>query len=180
MNFESSELRLLYDVNRFIPALYGQPFFFLVHATTISIYKSILIDSSSCGCSFLFWTFHIWYRVISNTCYRFPPLFIFFWFSHVAINFPFTSESSPILMLLKRFPSNATKKKLVKIVQHKLDEAFSDSIRGDVQLGRFFLLSFSISEQLPRPTSLYFFTFLKWPLKLHCTFRWQQSGGFEQ
>ena len=40
------------------------------------------------------------------------------------------------------------KKSLVKIVEHKLDEGFSDSIR-DVQLGRFILLSVPISQQLP-------------------------------
>ena len=41
----------------------------------------------------------------------------------------------------------------------------------------------SISQVLnnfPRLTSLYFFTFPNWPLKLNCTIRWQQSGVFEQ
>ena len=45
MIFQSSKLLLLYDFNRFIPALYGQSFLFLVEATTISIY----------GRCFLFW-----------------------------------------------------------------------------------------------------------------------------
>ena len=50
---------------------------------------------------------------------------------------------------------------LMKIVEHKLEESFSDSIRGDVQLRRFILLSVRISQQLPKLTSLYFFSFLK-------------------
>ena len=50
-------------------------------------------------------------------------------------------------------------KSIVKIVEHKLEEAFSDG-RRDVQLGRFFLLSVPISQQLPRLTCLYFFSFL--------------------
>ena len=41
------------------------------------------------------------------------------------------------------------KKSLLKIVEHKLEEAISESKR-DVQLGRIFLLSFPISQQLPR------------------------------
>ena len=49
----------------------------------------------------------------------------------------------------------------MKIVEHKLVEAFFDSIRGDVQLARFILLSVPISEQLARLTSRYFFSFLK-------------------
>ena len=43
------------------------------------------------------------------------------------------------------------KNSLVKIVEHKLEEAFFDSIR-DVQLGRFILLSVPISQQHPRLT----------------------------
>ena len=66
------------------------------------------------------------------------------------------------------------------MVEHKLEEAFSDSIRGDVQRRRFILLIFLISQQLPRLTSLNFFRFPKCPLKLNCIFCWQQSGGFEQ
>ena len=63
------------------------------------------------------------------------------------------------------------KKSLLKIVDRKLEEAFSYGIR-DIQLGRFILLSVPISQQLPRLTSLYFFSFLNWPLKLDCTFHW--------
>ena len=44
----------------------------------------------------------------------------------------------------------------MKIVEHKLEDAFSDGMQ-DVQLGRFILLSVPISQQLPRVTSLYFF-----------------------
>ena len=68
----------------------------------------------------------------------------------------------------------------MKIVEHKLVEAFSDSVRRDVQLGRFILYNVPVSQQLPRLTSPHFFIFLKSPLKLDCTFPWQQSGGSEQ
>ena len=88
---------------------------------------------------------------MSNTCFIFSPLFIFHCFSQVATSFTFISETSLILLLLKCLPSNATKKSLGKIVEHKLEEAFSDSIR-DVQLGRFISLSVPISQQLPRLT----------------------------
>ena len=88
---------------------------------------------------------------MSNTCNIFSPLFVFHCFSPVATNFTFNSEISPILLLLKCLPSNATKKSLVKIVEHKLEEAFSDSIR-DVQLGRFILFSVPLSQRLPRLT----------------------------
>ena len=71
------------------------------------------------------------------------------------------------------------KKSLRKIVEHELEKAFSDGIR-DVQLGRFILLSVSISQQLARLTSLSFFSFLNWPLTHDCSFCWQHSGGFEQ
>ena len=47
-------------------------------------------------------------------------------------------------------------------------------------MGRFISLSVPISQQLPRPTSLYFFTFLERPLKLDCNFPWKQSGGTDQ
>ena len=67
-----------------------------------------------------------------------------------------------------------------KIVEHKLEEAFTDSLRGDVQRRRFILLNFPISQQLLRLTSLYFFIFPTWLLKLNCAFCWQQSGAFEQ
>ena len=88
---------------------------------------------------------------MSNTCYICSPLFHFHCFSQVATIFTFISETFLILLLLKCLPSNATKKSLVKIVEHKLEETFSDSIR-DVQLGRFILLSLPISQQLPRLT----------------------------
>ena len=63
-------------------------------------------------------------------------------------------------------------------MEHKLEEALSDVI-GDVHLGRFILLNVLISQQLPSPTSLYFSSFLNWPLKLECIFPWQHSGGSE-
>ena len=88
---------------------------------------------------------------MSNTCYMFSPLCLFHCFSQVAKNFTFLSKTSLVLLLLQCLPSNATKKSLVKIVEQKLEEAFSDSIR-DVQRGRFVLLSVPISQQLPRLT----------------------------
>ena len=88
-------------------------------------------------------------------------------------------ETSLTLLLIKCLPSNATKKSLVKNVEHKIEEVFSDSIR-DVQLGRFIFFSVPICQQLPRLTWLSFFSFLNWPLKHDCTFRWQHSAGFEQ
>ena len=132
-----------------------------------------LIDSSSYGWSFRFWTFHIWYNVISNTCYIFLPLVLSLCFSQVATNFTFTSETPLKLLLLEFLLSNAMKKLLVKIVEHKPEEAFSNSLREDVYLGRFILLSVPIPQQHPRLPSLYFFSFLKWRLKLDGTFLWQ-------
>ena len=67
---------------------------------------------------------------------------------------------------------------LVKIVEHKLEESFSEGILGDVQLGRFVSLNVPSSQQFPRLKSLYFFSFPNWPLKLECTFRLQHSDGF--
>ena len=137
-----------------------------------------MIDSSSHGWMFLFWTLHIWSKVMSNTCYIFSPIFRFHCVSQVAMKFTFNSEFSFMLLLLKCLPSNATKKPLVKNVEHKLEEAISDSIR-DVQPGRSILLSVPISRQLPRLTSLSFFSFLIWPLKHDCTFHWQYWDVFE-
>ena len=130
--------------------------------------------------SFLLWSFHIWYKVMSSTCYIFSPLFLFHWFSQLFTKFTFASETYVIRLLLKFLPSNAAKKWLVENVERKLEKAFFDGIRGDVQLRHFILLSVPISQQLPRLTSLYFFSFLEWQLKLDCTFRWQLSGVFEQ
>ena len=98
---------------------------------------------------------------MSSTCYIFSPLFLFHWFSQVVTNFTFTSENSAILPLLKFLPSNAAKKLLVKNVEHKREETFFDGIRGDVQLRHSILLSVPISQQFPRLTSLYFFSFLE-------------------
>ena len=78
---------------------------------------------------FLLWSFHICYKVMSSTCYIFSPFFHFQWFSQVVTNFMFTAETYVILLLLKCLSLKATKKSLVKIVEHKLEEAFSDVIR---------------------------------------------------
>ena len=96
---------------------------------------------------------------MANTCYIFSPLFLFRWFSQLVTKFMFISEKSLLLLLLKYLPPNATKKSIVKNVEHKLEEAFSDGIRDD-QLGRFFLLSVLIDQQFFRFTSLYFSSFL--------------------
>ena len=98
---------------------------------------------------------------MSNTISIFSPLFLLQWFNQVITQFSFTSETYFILLLFKFLPSNAAKKLLVKNVEHKVEKAFFDSIRGDIQLGRFISLSVPISQQLPRLSSLYFFTYLK-------------------
>ena len=98
---------------------------------------------------------------MSSTCYIFSPLFLSHWFGQVVTNFMFTSETYVILLLFKLIPCNAAKNLLVKDVEHKLDYSVSDGIRGDVQLRDFILLSVAISQQLPRLTSLYFFSFLE-------------------
>ena len=76
-----------------------------------------------CVSSFLSWSFHIWYKVVSSTCYIFSALFLFHWLSQVASNFAFTSETYVILLLLKIVPPNAAKNLLVKNVKHKLEWA---------------------------------------------------------
>ena len=103
--------------------------------------------------SSLLWSFHIWYKVMSSTCYIFSPLFFFHWLSQVVRSFTLILETS-VILLPKFLPSDAEKKLLVKNEKHKLLEAFSDSLRGDVQLGCFILLSVPISQQLPLCLSL--------------------------
>ena len=105
--------------------------------------------------SFLLWSFHIWYKVMSSICYIFSPLFLFHWFSQVVKNFTKISETS-VILLLKILPADAAKKLLVKNEEHKVESTFFDGIRGVVQLGLFIVLSVLISQQLPRLTSLYF------------------------
>ena len=97
---------------------------------------------------------------MSSTCYIFSPLFFFHWLSQVVRSFTLIMETS-VILLPKFLPSDAKENLLVKNEKHKLIEAFSDSLRGDVQLGCFFLLSVPFSQQLPRLASLYFFSFLK-------------------
>ena len=59
------------------------------------------------------------------------------------------------------FRKNATKKITCENCEKQTKKkTFSDGIK-DVQLGRFILLSVPISQQLPRLTSLSFFSFLK-------------------
>ena len=115
---------------------------------------------------------HNYFLLLQSSCYK-----LYFTFTSA---FKFTSETSLLLLSLKCLPSNATKKLLVKIVEHQLLEAFSDNLQRDVQLGRFILLSVPIFQQLLKLTFLYFLSFLKWPLNLDCTFPRQQSSGSEQ
>ena len=117
-------------------------------------------DSSSCGWSFLSWCLDIWYKGKSNTCYLVSPFFVFYLFSQVATNVRFTSKTSVILLLPISFPLSTRKILLLKIMEHKLQEAILEGIRRDVQLGNFILLSLPIFQQLPRLTSLYFFLIL--------------------
>ena len=56
-------------------------------------------------------------------------------------------------------PVKRNKKITREIVEHKLEGAFSDGVQ-DVQLEHFILLSDPISQQVPRLTSLYFFSHL--------------------
>ena len=74
-------------------------------------------------CSFFLWSFHLWYKVISSTCYIFSSMFLFHWFSEVVTIFTFTSETSVILLFLQFLPSNPAKKLLVKNVKHKLEKS---------------------------------------------------------
>ena len=110
-----------------------------------------------CFCLYVF-------SLLESSCYRLYVHFI----------------TSVILPLVKCLPSNSSRKLFVKSVEHKPEEEFSDGIRGDVQLGHFILLIVPFSQQVSRLTYLYFFSFLKWPLKLDCFFRWRQSHGSEQ
>ena len=94
---------------------------------------------------------------MNNTSYKFLP--IFFLPQSSCYKLYVTSENSLIPQLLKCLPPNATKQSVVKILEHKLEKAFSDGKRV-VQLGPFILLSVPNPQQLPRLTSLYFFSFL--------------------
>ena len=139
-----------------------------------------LIDSSSYGWFFLFRTFQSWYKVMSDTCYILSPLFFIFASVKLLQTLRLLQNFLLYYYYSNVFPQKQRKKLLMKIVEHKLEEAVSNSIRGDVQLGRLILLNVPISRQFPRLTSLHFFSFLKWPLKLDWTFPWQQSSGSEQ
>ena len=95
---------------------------------------------------------------MSNTCYVVLLLFLFDCFSQVATNFTFTAETSLILLLLKNLPSNARQKSLVKFVDHKLEEAFSDGILDLNWDTSFYSVSQFLNNfpDLPRLTSLLF------------------------
>ena len=151
---------------------------FMVGISFYGRYFLLMVGTTFYGRYFFLWSFHIWYKVMNSTCYIFSPLILFHWCSQVVTIFTFTSETYVKLFILKCLPSNAAKKSLVKIVEHKLEKTFSDVI-WDVRLGRFMLLSVPISQQFLRLTSPYCFSFLNRPLKLDCTFPWQHSGGSE-
>ena len=78
------------------------------HDFHIKIFRPVRFRMNFLTTWFL-WFFHIWYKVLSSTCYIFLPLYFFHWFSQVVTNFTFTSETYVILLLLKCLPSNATK-----------------------------------------------------------------------
>ena len=54
MIYQSSKLLLLYNSNRFVPTLYGQPFLFLVKATIISIFGRCFFEGGGVGARFNF------------------------------------------------------------------------------------------------------------------------------
>ena len=93
-------------------------------------------------------------------CYLILPFLLLHGFSQVASNFTFTSETSVLRLILKCFSSKATKKPCVKIGEDKIEEVLIHGIRRDVQLGHVVSLYVLSSQQLPRLTSLYFFSFL--------------------
>ena len=113
--------------------------------------------------SFMMTSCPIWYKIMSNNCDIFLPIFLFHCFSQVATTFTLTSETSLIIILLNCIPSNATTKSHLKFKEHKFEESFSDGIR-DVQLGRFILLSVPVSHQLLRLNSLspLVFSIVRW------------------
>ena len=98
---------------------------------------------------------------MSNTCYKLLTLFLFLCFSQVPTNFTFNFRNFSYATITK-MSSLKRNKKITrrKFVEHKLEEAFSDSLGGYVHLGRFILLIVPISQQLPRLTSLYFLSSL--------------------
>ena len=140
----------------------------------------LMVGVSFHGWFFFLWAFLMKYKVLRSNCYIFSSIFLFHWFNQLVANFTFTSETYVTLLLLIFFPSKAAEQLFVKNLELKVEWAFFDGIRGDAQLTHFILLSVPISQQLPNLTSLYFFGFLEWPLKLDCTFCWQLSGVFEQ
>ena len=87
-----------------------------------------LFDSSCYGWSVLLWSFHLWYKVMSKTCYIF---FAFISFSLLQSNCyklylffrNFCTTTST-----QRFHSKATTKLLVKLVEHQLEEEFFDGV----------------------------------------------------
>ena len=138
-----------------------------------------MVGISFYGRYFLLWSFHIWYKVMNSTCYIFRHYF-FFIGAVKLLQFLRLLQK----LMLYYFYSNVScqtqrKNHSSKMWKHKLEETFSDVI-WDVHLGRFILLIVPISQQLPRLTSLYFFSFLNRPLKFDCTFPWQHSEGSEQ
>ena len=129
--------------------------------------------------SFLLWSFHIWYKVKSSTCYTFSPFFFFIG----------SVKLLQLLRLLQKLLLYYYNSNFFPLTQQK---ETSEKCATQTRIGLFWRLKrrcstetihftyVPISQQLPRLTSLYFFSFLEWALKLACTFRWQLSGAFEQ
>ena len=128
-----------------------------------------LIDTSFHSWFFFFWTVHIWYKVLSYTCYIFSPSLPFHCFSQVATSCTFTSETSLILLLPKSFLSKATKTISLENCGTQTRRNFCWRHTRRCSIGT---LHFTPCPNFPT-------TLLKWPLKRDCTFCWQHSSGFE-
>ena len=117
---------------------------------------------------------------MSNTSYVLSPLFLFLCFSQNANNFRYTPETSPILLLLNCLSPNATKRLLVKLWNTNYKKHFPTAYQEMFNGNDSFCSISQFLNNFPRLTSLYFFSFPNWQLKLNCTIRWQQSGDFEK
>ena len=57
-------------------------------------------------------------------------------------------------------PLVSTRKLLMKLLEHKLEEASLDGTRGDVYMGHFIIISVPVSQQIPRLPPFYLFSSL--------------------
>ena len=70
---------------------------------------------------FLLWSFRIWYKVMSGTCYNFSPLFFCIGSVKLLQHLRLRQKLMFYYYYLNFFPSNAAKKLLVKNVEHKVE-----------------------------------------------------------